>query len=352
MLFGYPAAAIEDNWFHDCLVKILQTIHSCLRDQKPLPEWPQIIPETYRESLSNRRGLRDRLIAYQDVAATLNEEELTQVATTVEKQNNVRNLLSGDEDCEKINGLPERIHQPVKNLFEFSFKLLTDLGIRDRQYQIIYEQIPNHICPFCGCEYFDAPTGPREALDHFLADSIYPFAAANLCNLVPMGHKCNSKYKHAQDILHDTKGARRKSFYPYEDRNLEIILINSIPFEGANGLLPRWQIDFNPESEEVLTWDTVFHIRERYERDIFNSDFNSWLREFSVWCAYAVAVPQTNQDVVDAINRYMHYLKTLRMRDRAFLKAAVFRMLLHHCKLGHQRLLGVMDGLVKSGMRL
>ncbi|MCK7494405.1 MAG: hypothetical protein MZW92_26920 [Comamonadaceae bacterium] len=58
--------------------------------------------------------------------------------------------------------------------------LLTKIGIRDRRYQAIYKSAMYHMCPFCGCEYFDAPGAPREDLDHYLAKSRYPFAAVNL----------------------------------------------------------------------------------------------------------------------------------------------------------------------------
>jgi hypothetical protein len=225
--------------------------------------WPAIIPEAHRTKLSGRHGLRDRLHTYQDVVEALNDHELNQVIDALNEQNNIPSLLSNACNCETIDDLPESIRQPVKELFTFAFGLLKDLGIRDRQYEIIYSQTLYHVCPFCGFEYFDAPGAPREALDHYLPESRYPFAAANLCNLVPMGNKCNSRYKLAQDILHNDDGTRRKSFYPYENRSVRITLDNSEPFAGNQGLfpLPLWRIDFEPNSEEVVTWDTVFCIQ-------------------------------------------------------------------------------------------
>jgi hypothetical protein len=352
MLFGYPAAATEENWFHDCLIQIIQTIHVCNRERQPVPAWPAIIPEAYRTKLSGKHGLRDRLNTYQAVVEKISPPELEQVINALNEQNDIASLLSGARNCETIDDLPDCIRQPVKELFTFAFKLLTDLEIRDHHYKVIYEQT-FHICPFCGCEHFDAPSGPREALDHYLAESKYPFAAANLCNLVPMGHKCNSKYKLAQDILYNDDGTRRKSYYPYDNfGKIKIILVNSEPFAGAKGLFPGWQIDFEPNTEEVSTWDSVFHIRERYGRDILDPDFKSWLREFISWCVSALTAPESDQEVIDAIKRYSKHLETMGMGDRAFLKAAVFRMLLHHCQRGNQRLFGFMKGLVIGGMVL
>lgn len=151
MLFGYPAAAIEDNWFHDCLVEVLQTIHTYYQEpqnnKEPIPNWPEIIPEIHREMLSRKHGLRDRLTAYQEAVTKLSPEELAKVKNALEGQNDISALLSGSRNCDRIDNLPEAIGEPAKELFTFAFKLLTDLEIRDRQYQIIFERSPVSCLP-------------------------------------------------------------------------------------------------------------------------------------------------------------------------------------------------------------
>jgi hypothetical protein len=125
--------------------------------------------------------------------------------------------------------------------------------------------------------------GHRVRTWHYLPKSLYPFAAANLRNLVPMGMKCNKRYKLAQDILRDTAGVRQRSFDPYAERHLKVVLDNSVPFGGADGQTPDWQIDFDPDAVECTTWDNVFHVRERIKRDVLDSSFWQWLRDFSAW---------------------------------------------------------------------
>lgn len=352
MLFGYPAVAIEDNWFHDCLVEILKTIHACHQNQQPVPQWPAIIPETYRERLESRSGLRARLVAYQEAILNLSQEELAQVNDALEGQNDISALLSGSRNCDTIDNLPGKVSESAKELFTFAFKLLTDLEIRDQHYRIIYERTPDHICPFCGCEFFDAPTGPREALDHYLAESKYPFAAANLRNLVPMGHKCNSKYKLAQDILYDDEGQRRKSHFPYDYQStIQIKLENSVPFAVPCGLypFPQWEIEFTPDDEEVFTWNTVFHIKERFRRDVLDAEFNNWLRQFSSWCKSASYRPNSSKELNQIVETYIVHLEEIGINDKAFLKAAVFKMLLHHCQQGNSRLIEFMGAVIVGG---
>jgi len=265
--------------------------------------------------------------------------------------NDIVSLLACNCNCETIDDLPEAIRQPVKDLFDFAFKLLTDFGVRDHQYEVIYNNTPYHVCPFCGCEYFDAPGAPREELDHYLLKSKYPFAAANLHNLVPMGDKCNSNYKLTQDILSNDDGTRRKSYYPYNHFGIKISLERSEPFKGLYKLfpLPLWHIDFDPDIEETITWDTIFHIRERYKRDVLDPEFMSWLREFSSWCSSHM-LPNSDQELIDRIEQYTRHLENMKLRDRAFLKVPVFQMLHNRCQQGHQRLFDLIKGVVIGGM--
>lgn len=339
LLFGYPTEATEDNWIHDCLSEILESIHSGLKTAKGPPGWPEIVPEQYRTRLTNHRGLRDRLLTYQEALGMLGPGEQDEVLQAVGTQNEIGSLLSRASDCAAITGLPGPIREPAKDLFHFAFMLLTPLGIRDHQYAIIYEASAYCVCPFCGFEYFDAPSAPREALDHYLPESKYPFAAANLRNLVPMGNKCNSRYKLAQDILFSNTGVRRRSFNPYNHAQIQLSLESSEPFAGKNGQLPRWEIDFYPNSEEVDTWAEVFSIRERYSRDVLDPCFKNWLALFGAWCRCSCNQPGSPGELTEAIQRYCSYLEEWGFSDRGFLKAAVFRMLLRYCEQGNQRVI-------------
>ena len=248
-------------------------------------------------------------------------------------------------NCETIDDLPLGIRGPISELFSYSFNLLTLLGVRDECYRVIYSATPHHVCAFCGLEYFEAPGAPREALDHFLARSLYPFAAANLHNLVPMGHKCNSNYKLSQDILRGTGGVRRRSFNPYGMvAGIRISLSESEPFAGRDGQTPAWQIAFDPDSEEVTTWDTIFRIRTRYARDILDEEFKNWLTNFWDWCRRAEINLNSERTLLHALERYVGCHEDCGLSDRSFLKAAMFRMLLKHCQEGNARLIQLLLG--------
>ena len=346
MLFGYPIETTLENWLHECLYEILNLIHTSLERGESLPDWPEIIPEVYRRKLQRRIGLRDRIENYYIALEKITPIERLQIWQAVKDQNQIPLLLACQLDCQIISDLPHIAQKTIKDLFEFAFGLLTDLKIRDKHYQEIYNIVEHHICPFCGCEDFDAPSAPREALDHYLPESKYCFVGANLRNLVPMGNKCNSKYKLAKDILRKEDGSRRRCFDPYNHGKVEISLDKSEPFAGTLGSvgepLPKWIIEFEPNSEEVNTWDEVFCIRERYERDVLNADFNSYVTEFVGYCQsqkFSKPLPVSKEELVEELEKYTFFQEYGGLNSKAFLKVAVFRMLYLHCKEGHQRLI-------------
>ena len=347
MLFGYPIAATAENWLHECLCEILMTIHVNLDAGKSTPTWPDIIPLVYRVRLRGRTGLRDRLNRYRTAVKKLTASQRQQIATCLTQQNRIADLVKCITECENINDLPSSVRTPVVDLFNFAFDLLTDLGVRDWYYRVIHSTISYHVCPFCGCEYFDDPDAPGEDLDHYLPKHLYPFGAANLRNLVLMGMRCNERYKLAQDVLRDDAGARRRAFDPYEDRKIEVCLDNSNLFGGADGQTPDWQIDFVPDSLECLTWDNVFHVRERIKRDVLDSSFMRWLGEFAAWFRRRFASPSPDAAaVITAIQIYAEDMALMGLNAREFLRAPLFRMLHRHCEADDERLRAFMRDLV------
>lgn len=352
MFFGYPIEATAENWLHECLWSILHTIHKNLDDGTEIPAWPDILPEECREKLRNRNGLKQRLEKYQSVISSYKKQAIRQrVIKCLEEQNNIELLVSSAGECELIRDLPNRVQKPIKELFDFSFELLGKLGIRDGQYERIYMEIKDHVCPFCRCEYFDDPKGPREDFDHYLPRTLYPFAAANLQNLVPMGMKCNQRYKMAKDILRDDTGNRRKSFFPYQAHDIRVSLKGSIPFAGEDGIMPKWNIEFEPDLPECVTWNEVFHIRTRLERDVLKQSFIKWLRQFAAWFVKENGIDDlSDEKIIKETKRYAEIMEIYGMEAKMFLCAPVFHMMYTQCIKGNSRLFDFMRDLVGTAV--
>jgi hypothetical protein len=56
VLFGYPIAATAENWLHECLVEMVQTIHANHDGRQVALAWPDIIPAAHR---TNSTAARD-----------------------------------------------------------------------------------------------------------------------------------------------------------------------------------------------------------------------------------------------------------------------------------------------------
>ena len=315
------------------------------------PVWPNIIPVAGRRRLRARTGLRDRLDRYAAALGNLSRPQRARVLNCLAQQNEIANLVRCRIDCDALEDLPGLIRAPVLDLFSFSFSLLTDLGIRDRHYRAIYGALPYKVCPFCGSEFFDDPGAPREDLDHYLASSRYPFAAANLRNLSPMGIKCNARYKLATDILRDSNGRRRRAFDPYATRQIRVSLLNSVPFAALGGRAPAWQIDFLPDSPECTTWDEVFSVRERLQRDVLKDCFPRWLQEFAAWFVRRKGIDDLNdRQLTASVREHAENMALQGFMAKDFLRAHVFEMVHEHCRRRNRRMLDFLRALVTKAV--
>jgi hypothetical protein len=140
-------------------------------------------------------------------------------------------------------------------------------------------------CPFCGISpVLGENHSGRDAYDHYLPKSLYPFNSINFRNLAPACHHCNSTYKLGKDPAHNASG-RRKAFYPYatDGHNIDI----TVDFGKCNMdrlKLGDIQLTYGPASihEEIKTWREVYEIDERYKAKCCGHDAKDWLEQFRI----------------------------------------------------------------------
>ncbi len=342
MLYGYPPEATQrENWVHECLRDAVICLHDHLG--RRMPRWPLPIPEKYRNELEGDAALKRLLTNYFRAASRLPQADRQRVLQALDDQNNVSALLKGQANCERAEDFPDDIMNAAKELFGHGFNILLRKGIRDRMYEFIMEGREERVCPFCGFEPFNQPGSKREDLDHYLARHIYPFSAANLRNLAPMGHKCNSEHKGQKDIILNG----RVAIAPYETAGIEISLINS-EFSPGNDRAPRWVIEFIPNSPEAQTWDNVFDIRHRYKRDILDPAYLPWVRQFtrSSLCK-ELRNNFSEAGLISALGDAVWDFREYGLNELGFLRSAVFEMLLHRCTQGDEDIIAHLKDAIK-----
>lgn len=126
------------------------------------------------------------------------------------------------------------------------------------------------ICPFCGINSIDGNlVSTKDAYDHYLPKSIYPFNSVNFKNLSPMCYKCNSGNKGTNDPIEHVKG-RKLAFYPYANIHPEIEFEFELLTTNVKAITPadyKLSINAPTNTEELETWKRVFKIDRKYKPD-------------------------------------------------------------------------------------
>ncbi|MFE4241919.1 HNH endonuclease [Peribacillus butanolivorans] len=226
---------------------------------------------------------------------TLTPDEISQLRIWYHSNNNIENLCKNDPtftpstypDIIRLNAdLGAALKAFFVRLYSqelLSLKVLSDkIGSIADHYKEFVKINFKRKCPFCGLYPIDGQyVHTREAYDHYLPKSKYPFSSINFKNLAPICNKCNSSNKGSKDPLFDKNGKRRKAFYTYNSNpyNLEFdIKLNSNDIES---LTPQdITITFGPESleEELKTWNELFGIEERYMEEC-SAEAKYWLTQ-------------------------------------------------------------------------
>lgn len=191
-----------------------------------------------------------------------------------------------------------------------------------------------NICPFCGLKILESQYGnTRDAYDHFLPKSKYPFNSINFHNLAPICDVCNEKHKKSKDPIHyekdKNKGKRRLVFYPYSTEKIDIDakLTISKKFDFLNPKKGDFKFTYTckGKDEQIETWDEVFGANAQHSALVLDMR-RTWLE--SVLIAEFEAIKHYAPGVVLDGNFIKTKTKKLKegnpLVDFAFLKAAYF----------------------------
>jgi len=179
-------------------------------------------------------------------------------------------------------------------------------------------------CPFCGLQPMDNEYDPtREAYDHYLPASVYPFNSVNLRNLAPACHKCNSQYKGTKDPLLDKAHKPRKAFFPYSKvgYDIEISLLFLTPSQLPSDATDI-QVNLNCAGfeQELDTWNHLYNIKERLSaKCCSNATRNAWMNRIKIECRNYRRTPE------EALEAELAACNESLWTEAAFLKSAFLR---------------------------
>lgn len=186
--------------------------------------------------------------------------------------NSIEKLCNAQVKPISISALPNVVEKSIKPLLVKFYESLLGRslvpGDKLDYYNKLIEENKIRYCPCCGYVPFEsAASNYREAFDHYLPKSVYPFASVNFLNLVPLCYKCNSDRKSTKDPI----GNGKKAFYPFSDTpdahsvDIKVQLKKNGILDYENLGRPNVVIELAGDSEQCETWDRVFDIKERYK---------------------------------------------------------------------------------------
>lgn len=230
-----------------------------------------------------------------ELFATLNPQQIEQLQEWYQANNDIEKVCTNNPAVQvaryaDIDAISSDLRKQLVSFFKelYSQQLLDLKALRekigniDEHYQKFMQVNTTGKCPFCGLgDIKSIHHTKREAYDHYLPKSLYPFNSINFHNLVPICHECNSTYKHIKDPVHNAAG-RRKTFYPYAVRSQSIKITINLSKPDIDHMTPNdIQFSFGPASidEEIETWREVYGIDERYKAKCCGIDAKAWLED-------------------------------------------------------------------------
>lgn len=215
----------------------------------------------------------------------LTSDEITDYVSKFDQNNDLAGLCSDSDVCfpvryseldpnkAELNRMIEAFFSRLysSGFFDLSFvkKIVgSTIGAYYRSFVSRGNSNDLDVCPFCGILPIDGEYDPtRDAFDHYLPKSKYPFNSVNLKNLCPSCNKCNSGNKRDQDPLRDNDGKPRKAFYPFAECEPEIELRVVVKTNNWRELIDtdlEIRIQSASQPDETLRWQELFGISERY----------------------------------------------------------------------------------------
>jgi len=227
----------------------------------------------YNYTIKENVTLRSDVERIYNIFKTLKSEEKELVKKSFVVNNSIEALCNKDIFPVHLDELHSVVATDIKPLFKWLYESLLDkskvAGDKMEYYQSLIRHNDFQTCPCCGLIDFESfESKYREAYDHYLPKSKYPFASVNFQNLVPLCYKCNSDRKKAKDPIEGD----RVVFYPFSKEEHSIVInsdfslsINLLTLEAE---LQNLVINFIGDADKIKTWNWLFDIEERYNSQI------------------------------------------------------------------------------------
>jgi hypothetical protein len=306
MLFAYQHCSHTIDHFQDFIAHLVKEVwckpSGAFSLSKLDPDFMAIVEELENDkSVTASKLLAPIERLYELFRQKLSADQRNTVSKWFDDNNNIELLCGNDPQVvpvgyADIEAIDTELAHHLKTFFLSLWSNILGLsavqnavGSIDDHYRVAFLASNSEgKCPYCGYrdllgEYSDY----REAYDHYLPKTKYPFNTVNFRNLAPMCDRCNGKFKLAKDPLRrNSNGSRRKAFYSYGSQHPKIDIRAEIVGDLTGGVKPaNINLDFRCDGyeEEVETWLDLFKIVDRYKaKCCYKNEGTAWLERINI----------------------------------------------------------------------
>ena len=231
----------------------------------------------------------------------LNHRQKVLLLKAYRNQQKIQGLCSDKSIAmDEFSGLPDGLIKAIRALGSYLYSSTLNLAplvslpqVNDtlaKHFQR-FVTVNGKVCCFCGINDYeeqlavaDSTKQWRAAYDHYLPKKLYPLAAVNFNNLIPICFQCNSKAKLALDPCLCKSKIRRLAFYPYVNNgNGRVKFSPNLTNIGAIVNGEFWSVSLdtsglnNDTKEKQSSWNRVFKITSRVEKRL-NDEYKNWIK--------------------------------------------------------------------------
>lgn len=254
----------------------------------------------YNMLYRTRNKLHKEIEEIFNIFKTLSVPQKEKIKEIFINNNKIEELCKGSENGMLYKEISDEIDESLSDkLKEFNNYLYSFLDKKNASfvknfdsltdyYKKLVSQLPASICPFCGIETIKSKRlSRRDAYDHYLPKSLFPFTAINVRNLAPICKVCNEDWKDDNNPIktNKDKGDNRKAFYPFSsslyDLKISISQLEIDPLFDEDKHNIKIEYSCEGHEEEVNTWLELFNINERYD-DCIRTKLQYWLENWRI----------------------------------------------------------------------
>lgn len=270
--------------------------------------------------------LKSEFVKFSNAFEISTEEERKRLIMAFEKNIQIENICNLDIEPVLYDELLQdatqefvRCIDAVKSIQDYLYENLLKLkghketvGTLKNYYDQFYDTTIKFVCPFCGVgNMLTSKDDFREAFDHYLPRSKYPFVSLLRENIFPICHTCNSTYKGDKNLRN-----YGKVFYPFSTNDNDC----EPTFTIRSGVIENLEINSDLFEDQIETWNEVFGIKSRI-KNFADVNLNGWMSNIQE------AMKNYNVDYLDAKNAEIKNCRSDKMQDHKFIKEAIYKAL-------------------------